>query len=60
MKRSQLIQELVKIYDTRPENCSSYHIIDMLIYAAEKRGVTYVDVSEPYEPLFGFYLEDKE
>jgi hypothetical protein len=40
MKRSTLINDLVKIYDTRPEGCSSYHIIDMLIYAAEKRGMS--------------------
>lgn len=60
MRRSQLIQDLVKIYETRPDGCSSYHIIDMLIYAAEKRGMTYVDFSEPYEPLFGFSLEDEE
>lgn len=39
MKRSDLIQDLVKIYETRPDGCSSYHIIDMLIYAAEKRGM---------------------
>jgi len=39
MRRSKMIEELVKIYDTRPENCSSYHIVDVLLYAAEKRGM---------------------
>lgn len=39
MKRSTLIKDLVKIYEARPENCSSYHIVDMLIGAAEERGM---------------------
>lgn len=47
MKRSKLIQDLVKIYETRPEECSSYHIIDMLIYAAERRGMVPSSIERP-------------
>lgn len=37
MKRQELIENLVRIYDTRPENCSSYHIIDMMLYWIERQ-----------------------
>lgn len=40
MKKKDMIDQLVKIYDTRPNVCSSYHIVDMLLYAAERRGMT--------------------
>lgn len=39
MKRSYLIQQLAKLYDSIPEEASSYHICDMLIYKAQKMGM---------------------
>lgn len=53
MKRSELVLQLVKILDTMPEEASSYNIVDMLIYAAEKRGmVFYKEVRDGYQLEF--------
>ena len=39
MKRSDLINKLIKIYESKPKNCSSYHIIDVLLRKAEREGM---------------------
>jgi len=39
MKKSELILELVKLYEDIPDNASSYHICDMLIGRAIRLGM---------------------
>jgi len=39
IKQSDVIQKLAKLYDSIPEEASSYHICDMLMYKAEKMGL---------------------
>jgi hypothetical protein len=43
-----------------PKEASSYHIVDMLIYAAEKRGMLPPEhIDEPFRVL-GWEAEDEE
>lgn len=39
MKRSKMIEKLVKIYQSRPKGCGDYHIVDILLGAAEREGM---------------------
>jgi hypothetical protein len=41
MKRTELVRELVALYDVIPGNASSYHICDMLLRRAERLGMNY-------------------
>ena len=60
MKREDFIQKLAELYDSIPEQASSYHICDILIGKAESMGMlpppdetnTYYSSDEPggYSP----------
>lgn len=39
MKRSELITKLIPLFESIPKNASSYHVIDMILYKAEKLGM---------------------
>lgn len=47
MKRSDLINSLVKILETMPEGASNYHIVDILIGKAERLGMLPPDTVNP-------------
>ena len=60
MKRTELIAELVKFYDTIPDEASSYHIVDMLISRAEGLGMSYIDDKQNgYGLSIGWDLEEE-
>lgn len=50
MRRSEMIEKLVKILDTMPKEASNYHIVDILLGAAESRGM-FPPVFEDYDNL---------
>lgn len=53
MKKQDLIQHLIQIYDSRPPDASSYRIITMLLFATENRGWL-----SPPGLLFARFLEN--
>lgn len=70
MTREQMIQELLKIYNSIPREASGYHIIDILLGAAERRGMNppYFSIENATEPsicsaddhIIKFYWEKDE
>jgi len=58
MKRSEIIVELVKLYDSFPREASSYHKIDMLLRKAKRLGVISINMPD-FEELEESYEEDK-
>lgn len=39
MKRSEMIEKLIRIYETAPKGFSAYHICDILLGAVEREGM---------------------
>lgn len=40
MKRSKMIELMIKLYDSTPERASSYHKMDMLLSRLERFGMS--------------------
>lgn len=53
MKRSDLIKELMDLYNSIPEEASSYHIVDILIGRAERLGMLPPTFTKPIHIVNG-------
>jgi hypothetical protein len=54
IKQSEVIQKLAKLFDSIPEEASSYHVCDMLMYKAEKMGLL---IKEEHDEEYYYILQ---
>lgn len=62
MKRTKMIEELLKLYKDFPEGASDYHKVDFLLRKAERLGM-FPPIPETYDgsilPIRGWDEEDE-